>query len=44
MNEIVTTFLLAWDKFLPGFAHSACAPFTKKQGKNKKNSKTQEIH
>ena len=36
MNEIVNTFLLAGDKFIPkthlkqpGFAYSACGPFTK---------------
>ena len=36
MNEIVNTFLLAGDKFLPemhlnqpGFTYSACGPFTK---------------
>ena len=43
MNEIVNTFLLAGDKFMPemywrqpGFTYSACGPFTKKQGKNLK--------
>ena len=36
MNEIVNTFLLAGNKFLPemhwkqpGFTYSACGPFTK---------------
>ena len=36
MNEKVTTFLLAGDKFMPevhlnqpGFTYSACGPFTK---------------
>ena len=36
MNEIVDTFLLAGDKFMPemhlrqpGFTYSACGPFTK---------------
>ena len=36
MNEIVNTFLLAGDKFMPkmhlkrpGFTYSACGPFTK---------------
>ena len=36
MNEIVNTFLLAGDKFMPemrlrqpGFKYSACGPFTK---------------
>ena len=40
MNEIVNTFLLAGDKFMPemhlkqlGFTYSTCGPFTKnKQG------------
>ena len=42
-NEIVNTFLLAGDKFMPemhlkqsGFTYSTCGPFTKN---NKKNSK-----
>ena len=41
MNEINNKSLLAGDKFIPeihlrhpGFTHSACGPFTKKQGKN----------
>ena len=36
MNEIVNTFLLVGDKFMPemhlkqpGFTYSACGPFTK---------------
>ena len=36
MNEIVSKFLLAWDKFIPemhlrqsGFTHNTCGPFTK---------------
>ena len=36
MNEIINTFLLAGDKFMPemhlrqpGFTYSACGPFTK---------------
>ena len=36
MNEIVNTFLLAGDKFMPemhlkqpGFTYTACSPFTK---------------
>ena len=36
MNEIITTLLLAGDKFMPeihlrqsGFTYSACEPFTK---------------
>ena len=43
MNEIVSKFLLAGDKYMPGvhlrqlgFAYSACEPFTKKQRKNTK--------
>ena len=38
MNEIIKTFLLAGDKFMPGihlrqpvFTYSACGPFTKKK-------------
>ena len=42
MNEIVNTFLLVGDKFIPemhlkfipGFTYSASGPFTKKQRKN----------
>ena len=41
MNEIVNTFLLAGDKFMPemhlkqpGFTYSAFGPFRKKQKKN----------
>ena len=46
MSEIVNTFLLAWDKFIPqmhlrqpGFTNSDCGPFnkTKKEYKNLKN-------
>ena len=36
MNEIMNTFLVVWDKFMPemhlkqpGFTYSACGPFTK---------------
>ena len=43
MNEIVNTFLLAGDKFMPemhlkqpGFTYSACGPFTKNKGRIKK--------
>ena len=43
MNEIVNTFLLASDKFMPeihlkqlGFTYSACLQFKKKQRKNSK--------
>ena len=49
MNEIVNTFLLAGDKFIPeihlkqpGFTYSACGPFTKKK-KEFRNLKKQEI-
>ena len=38
MNEVINTFLLAGDKFMPqmhlrqpGFTYSACGPFTKKK-------------
>ena len=38
MNEVINTFLLAGDKFMPqmhlrqpGFTYSACEPFTKKK-------------
>ena len=43
MNEIVNKFLLTRDTFMPemhlrqpGFAYSACGPFTKKKKKKKK--------
>ena len=43
MNEIVNKFLLAGDKFMPephlrqpGFAYSACGPFTKNKERMKK--------
>ena len=49
MNEIITKFLLAGDKYMPemhlkqpGFTYSACGPFTKykeKIEKLKKNRK-----
>ena len=46
MNEIINTFLLAGDKFMPerdlkqsGFTYSACGQFTKEF----KNSKKQEV-
>ena len=49
MNEIVSKFLLIFDKFLPemhlkqpGFTYSTCRPFTKKK-KEFKNLKKQEI-
>ena len=48
MNEIANRFLLAGDKFMPelhlkqpGFAYSACGPFTK--NKEKKTQKTQKF-
>ena len=51
MNEIVNKFLLTGDKFMseihlrwPGFTYSACGSFAKKQGKNPKIKKKQEIH
>ena len=50
MNEVVHNLLLARDKFMPGmhseqprFTYSACGPFIKKQRKNTKIKKTQEI-
>ena len=52
MNEIVNTFLLAGDKFMPkmhlrqpGFTYSACGPFTKnnKEFKDLKKLKIQVI-
>ena len=50
MNEIVNTFSLAEDKFIPemylihpGFTYSACGPFIKTK-KEYKNSKKQEDH
>ena len=49
MNEIVNTFLIAGDKFVPemhlkqlGFTYSTCGPFTKKKNKFK-NLKKQDI-
>ena len=48
MNEVISKFLLAGDKFMPemhlkqpGFTYSACGPFTK--NKEFKNLKKQEI-
>ena len=29
MNQIINKFLLAGDKFMPGFTYSACGPFTR---------------
>ena len=47
MNEIVNTFLLVGDKFMPemdlkqpGFTHSACGPFTKNKERIKKFKET----
>ena len=47
MNEIVNEFLLAGDKFMPemhlkqpGFAYSACGPFTKNKKRIKKLKET----
>ena len=47
MNEIVNTFLLVRDKFLPemhlkqpGFTYSACGPFTKNKERIKKFMQT----
>ena len=47
MNEIVNKFLLAGNKFLPefhlkqpGFAYSACAPFTKNKERIEKFMQT----
>ena len=46
-NEIVNTFLLAGDKFMPemhlkqpGFTYSACEPFTKTKDRIQKLRKT----
>ena len=47
MNEIVSKFLLAGDKFMPemhlkqpGFAYSACGPFTKNKERIEKAMQT----
>ena len=47
MNNIVNTFLLAGDKFMPemylkqpGFTYSACGPFTKNKQKIQKFKET----
>ena len=49
MNDIVHTFLLAGDKFMPemhlrqrGFTYSACGPFTKNKQRIKKFIRTLE--
>ena len=46
MNEIVSKFLLAGDKFVPemhlrqtGFTYGACGPFTKKKKRKDKKIK-----
>ena len=52
MNDIINTFLLAGDRFMPeihlkqpGFTCSACGPFTKKKKESKslKKLETQDI-
>ena len=50
VNEIINKFLLAGDKFMPemhlkqpGFAYSACGPFTKNKERVQKLKKKQEI-
>ena len=40
MNDIVDQFLLAGDKFMPGFTYSACGPFTKNKERIEKFMKT----
>ena len=47
MNEIVNTFLLAGDAFIPemhlkqsGFTYSACGPFTKSKERIQKFTET----
>ena len=47
LNEIVNTFLLAGDKFMPemhlkqpGFTYSACRPFTKNKERFQRFKKT----
>ena len=49
MNEIVNKFLLVWDKFMtelhlrqPGFAYSACEPFTKNKERIQKFKQTRD--
>ena len=41
MNEIVNKFLLAGDKFMPGFTCSACGPFTKNNERIQKFKETE---
>ena len=50
MNEIVNTFSLAGDKFMPEmylkqsvFTYSACGPFTKKEFRSLKKQETRAI-
>ena len=47
MNDIINTFLLAGDKFMPemhlrqpGFTYSSCGPFTKNEQRNQKFMET----
>ena len=40
MNEIIDEFLLAGDKFMPGFTYSACGPFTENKKRIKKFKET----
>ena len=40
MNEIVSKFILAGDKFMPKFTQSACGPFTKKKERKQKFKET----
>ena len=51
MNEIVNTFLLAGDKFMPWihlrqpvFTYSTCGPFAKNKERIQKLKRPQEIH
>ena len=51
MNEIVNTFLMTIDKFMPelylkqpGFTYSACEPFTKHCEKIKKFKETHDLN
>ena len=50
MNEIVTKIFLVGDKFMPemylkqpGFAHSACGPFTENKERNLKKEEIRTI-
>ena len=51
MNEIVNTFLLVGDKFMPGmhlkqpgFTYSACGPFTKNKERIEKFMQTRDTN